>query len=448
MSGYEQIQNLKKETGYKIPNLLAQARQNDPFFTGSPTDVAMAEWFAGLWGELGLTSGVHLRRIHYRLVSQREPIKHDGSPYENTERDWGYLCAASKYARRMGMVDASDFVDRRNPEPQIHMHEPPGEPGWDYHFEDWMLPGIYARLEEMISLEMPNLYPTGYEYNEGLQPYHLEVWAEKSTMNDVLRPLCNRYAVNLITGVGELSITAVIWLLLRVHRLEKPCRILYISDFDPSGQSMPVSVSREIEYWNTGADIKLNPLILTADQVLRWQLPRTPIKDSDRSKDKFEARHGEGATELDALEALYPGELERIVSEAISGFRDSTLLRRTRETWRQANSVLRGEQSALEESYGGELEEIREAVEETASRYEGRLEAMNAALQAELQPYRDRLDSLRQAIQNELDELEPEIPGMPEPETSDEQDGWLFDSGREYMEQLEHYKEFQGRGGE
>ena len=28
------------------------------------------------------------------------------------------------------------------------------------------------------------------------QRYHLEIWCEKSTMNDVLVPLCQRYGIN------------------------------------------------------------------------------------------------------------------------------------------------------------------------------------------------------------------------------------------------------------
>ena len=39
----------------------------------------------------------------------------------------------------------------------------------------------------------------------------------------------------------------------------------------------------------------------------------------------FEARYGEGVTELDALEALHPGELERILTPEILRYYDDTL---------------------------------------------------------------------------------------------------------------------------
>lgn len=73
---------------------------------------------------------------------------------------------------------------------------------------------------------------------------------------------------------------------------------------------------------NQNVNIQLQQIAPTQDQCIEYQLPRTPIKDSDRAKGKFEARYGSGATELDALEARHPGELERIVSDALEPFYD------------------------------------------------------------------------------------------------------------------------------
>jgi hypothetical protein len=94
MFDYHWIKKLAKELKLKMPELLALAPHNDPFFTGSKGTRAMAEWFADLWGRFGYTQGVHLRRIHYQLISQVAPQKPNGMPYENTENDWHYLCNA------------------------------------------------------------------------------------------------------------------------------------------------------------------------------------------------------------------------------------------------------------------------------------------------------------------------------------------------------------------
>jgi hypothetical protein len=75
---------LAKEHGYTVPQLLAMAPKNDPFYVGSPAQRAKAEWFAGLWERFGYTTGVHLRRVHYQLISQAEAdrMKADGLPYK------------------------------------------------------------------------------------------------------------------------------------------------------------------------------------------------------------------------------------------------------------------------------------------------------------------------------------------------------------------------------
>ena len=73
---------------------------------------------------------------------------------------------------------------------------------------------------------------------------------------------------------------------------------------------MPKAVARKVEFtiakFNLDVDLELIPLVLTPDQCRDYRLPRTPIKESERRKDRFEQTFGVGATELDALEALHP----------------------------------------------------------------------------------------------------------------------------------------------
>jgi len=115
---YDTIKQTAKELGCKVKDLIALSQQNDPFYMGAPADVTKAEWFAELWEQFGYTNGVHLRRIHYRLISQQRPFfMHNGLPYENTNNCWAHLTVASKAARYLELVPPSTFVDRRNPTP-------------------------------------------------------------------------------------------------------------------------------------------------------------------------------------------------------------------------------------------------------------------------------------------------------------------------------------------
>src|SRR5829696_2572114 len=73
--GYQEMKRLAKESGCNIPALLTLHRKNDPFFVGSPAQVAQGEWFVDLWKRFGYATGVHLRRVHYRLASQESATK-------------------------------------------------------------------------------------------------------------------------------------------------------------------------------------------------------------------------------------------------------------------------------------------------------------------------------------------------------------------------------------
>jgi len=447
MSAYEQIKKLAKEHGCRAPQLLALAPKNDPFYVGSPGQLAKARWFAALWERFGYTTGVHLRRVHYQLVSPAEAdrIKADGLPYENTDRDWEYLLEAGKFARHLGLVDPAAFVDRRNPAPHVFLNPEEGERlGWDYYFPSWELPEIETNLVSGIDWGLPEFEPLGYEYRVNLQPYHVEVWCEKSTMNDLLLPLCRGYGVNLVTGLGYMSITSVINLLGRVSELGKPCRILYISEFDPAGGGMPTSVARHIEYVlhkeHADADVRLDNAMLTARQVEEYSLPRMPIKATDRRKANFEAAHGAGAVELDALEALHPGEFVRLLQERIEELRDDQLSEKVGNTLAEAELKLQDEWEAWIGIYQPQLDELKENISAIAESYQERLEGLNASIQAELEPHRERLGSLRQAVQGTLEAMKVDLPPLPEGEAVAESDGWLFDSRRGYFVQLGRYK--------
>ncbi len=445
MTGYQKIKEMAKEKGCNIPDLLVLAAKNDPYYSGSKANREKAEWFAELWQRFGFSKGVHLRRVHYRFVSQENPQKHDGKSYKNTEQDWSYLCEAGKQARYLGYIDPGAFVDRRNPAPHVYSEvELNCSPAWDISFNEWWLPSIETDLALDLDWRLPRFSLHGYEYSEAIQPYHIEIWVEKSTMNDILEPLCQRYAVNLVTGEGFMSITAVDALIKRVEKAEKPCRILYISDFDPAGDGMPVAVARQIQFWlnenNSESEIYLEPIMLTREQVEHYNLPRIPIKESDMRRASFEEKYGSGAVELDALEALYEGELARIVEEYIQQFRDENLKRACRDARQKASHKLDQARQEHLSPYAERLEELEEQTRDILQSYENRLEEMQQELEQDLAPIQQEVNSLRLAVKEKVNNLNIELPGMPGPAINSQKNGWLYVSSRNYFQQLEYFK--------
>lgn len=464
---YDTIKSMAKEQGLTINDLCALATNNDPFFVGRDSQKLAAEWFTTLWQRFGYGRGVHLRRVHYQIVSQDPPLtRPDGQTYENTENNWDYLNNASKWARYLGLVSPAAFVDRRNPEAIIYARWAKPE-DWDYQdpepgyeiTDEWDAVGYelpeLPRLPQLpYSLpSLPHFSLNGYRGIE--QAYHLEIWCEKTTMNDVLDPLCRRYNVNLITGAGEMSITAVVEFLQRVRTADRPARILYISDFDPAGLGMPISVARKIEYfiYNEGwgdMDIKLQPIVLTAAQVATHRLPRVPVKDSDRRKGHFEAAHGEGQVELDALEALYPGVLAGIVNRAILQYVDPTLESRAEEARAELGEMLEDERNDVMASYQAELadlsmeytallavfEQTREEFSELVADFQPKIDAHKELLDAIL----SRGEALYSLLSSDLAQIDIDPPALPLPNLPAENRGQLFDSRRDYFSQLAAYK--------
>jgi hypothetical protein len=469
MITYETIKQLAKDHGITVSDLCALSPKNDPFYTGRPSEVIAAEWFAGLWNKFGYQRGVHLRRVHYQIVSQNPPVNRpDGSRYENTETCWDYLNEAAKWARYLHLISPAAFVDRRNPEAVINAYWP--KPG-DWSYEDFTpgysvtewddieyeLPGLpeLSGLPETLP-DLPSFEVSGYQGIQ--QAFHVEVWCEKTTMNDVLGPLCQRYGVNLVTGAGELSITAVVDFMHRAQDAKRPARILYVSDFDPAGMGMPISVARKIEYFqrNEGfheLDIRLQPVVLTTDQVERYNLPRVPVKDTDLRKANFEAAYGQGQVELDALEALYPGELARIMRQAILQYHDPTLTERALKQREALRDALRGEIEAVLEDYTPNLNELaadyfallanlnttREEFTDLIRDFQPKVDAYQEQLEAIKDRWREVYDDIRLDLTLKEFDLGDLFP-LPEPNLPEEPDGSLYDSRREYLDQLQAYK--------
>src|SRR6266702_3904705 len=430
---YGQIKQLAKTTGQRVTDLIVLAPQNDPFYTGTPNDWALAEWFAQLWHAFGYTSGVHIRRVHYQIVSQDPPVVlPNGVPYANTLECWDILNLASKAARYLGLVDPAAFRDRRNPEPVVYARHWRSRPAvyasGDIETSDLSLPAFPA---------LPQYQLSGYR---GQQAYHVELWCEKSTMNDVLEPLCQHYGANLQTGLGELSITATLALVSRLRQANTPARILYVSDFDPAGQSMPVAVSRKIEYFvrtlDLAVDVRVFPVVLTLDQVQYYQLPRTPIKETERRRGGFEGRYGEGAVELDALEALYPGQLEAVLSRYIECYYDSSLDERVAEA-----------RAVLERDLGSVWHQVVEGFAPDLNALRGEYEQLQREFAGRMAGYSERMQGLWQAMRSELDLSVPHLEHypLPQPLYAEEIGDGLYNSGRNYLEQLEAYKVFQGK---
>lgn len=465
-SGYSRIKQLKKDLrqqGVKvnIPDLLALSQSNDPFYAGSPGNTQQALWFVEQLNKVGLNvPRVHLRRVHYRLVSQDPPPKlWSGKTYANDAKSWQALNCASKAARYLRLVDVENFDDRRNPDPVICMTSAQTpEPAWCIEtsamsWNQFDLPTINVELANELDWQIPEPEVSGYGYAQSDQPVCVEVWIEKSTQEDWLLPLCRRLGANYVSGIGFQSITGAIKALKRLEEFqrqgnEKPLRIFYLSDFDPAGCYMPDGTARQLEYWIEqyvpGADIRLMPLGLTDAQVRQYKLPTIPIKESDaRLKNFCERWNVEGGVELDALEALRPGTMRAIVESAIRPYRDTTLIRRLNDAEEEAVETVNDAWEKHKKAFDDRLEKLKLQAKQILEPFQARLErfAEEVADAFEASGIDDEIAQFRADVREAVEQLEIELPDRPEPEYDGDGDSdWLYDSRRDYSTQLSFYK--------
>jgi hypothetical protein len=424
---YDSLKALAARLGRPVSTLVAETFQRDPFYV-YPGRQQWAEWIATTLSRLEVPDRYHYRRIHYLIVSQDEANRvflPDGEPYQNTDKCSAALNRALLDAVHLRLLPPEAVLDHRNAEPIIYLV---GE-------QEGSIDVLNSGLSN-VDVRMPAPSRLYFERPVVAQPFHLEVWVEKTTMNDVLLPLARRFDFNLITGVGELSATQCRKLVDRAAKSGRPVRILYVSDFDPAGAAMPVSVARKIEFElyerELDLDVQLRPIILTHDQCVEYRLPRTPIKDGEPRRGGFEKRFGEGATELDALEAVHPGVLAQIIRAEIDRYYDHDHDSNVDDRCSQIAEIFWNITTDVYSAHRPELDKLTAEFGKITEAYKAWLE--------QAQP-------LWKTIADELEENSPDLDGeeWTSPFVADEDPNPLFDSKRSYVEQIDRYKAHQDK---
>ncbi|MBB3148772.1 hypothetical protein FHS21_005220 [Phyllobacterium trifolii] len=430
---YQSLLALAKEVGCKVTDLVALSPSNDPFYAGRADRRQAAEWFMGIWEQFGFRHGAHLRRMHYVLISQPLPIiRPDGQPYTNTLTNWKYFGKASLSARYLKMLPFGALADRRNDPPIIYADDSDNMPDPDCYVTDGHAGLAIPRME----IAKPYAFASGFTAR---QDFLVEVWVEKSTQNDILVPLASKLGFNLVIGMGDTSETLARQAVERIISDGRPTRILYISDFDPSGRGMPVGLARKIQFWiqeleADHLDVTLQPILLLPEQCVEYQLPRTPIKETDRRGPKFEERFGEGATELDALESLHPGVMAEIVTREVGRYLDPTLARRIRAAEADFDAAISDAEHHVLSRYD-------------LDRYQAQADAARTAYMDVVTPIEESLEELLPEISGALDDAVPEYDpdDFPKPRPTDPDPAPLFDSKRSVIEQGDHYNRWKGK---
>jgi hypothetical protein len=233
-----------------------------------------------------------LRQLYYQLVST------DIIP--NNVKEYGKVSKLLKEGRMAGIVDWEAIEDRLRK---------PSQPGsWDSP-KSIMNSVIYAYRKNRL---------------QGQKNY-LEVWVEKDALSGVLKRVTEQYGIPIVVNRGYSSVTAIF----DAHeRFEKAkingqiIKVIYIGDFDPSGQDMIRDISDRINEFNVNQidpnldsyEFNILPIALTWKQIKQYNPPPNSAKITDPRAKSYIEKHGPTSWEVDALP---PEVLNNLLNNAI-----------------------------------------------------------------------------------------------------------------------------------
>jgi hypothetical protein len=455
---------IKGQSGVELSEKSAMEwSNNDPFKIYFTDDsIKKAAWFTQCWKKLGCDDkykeAVHLRWMYYQMISQKEDNEFkylkrvkQVEVFRGSHTCSDHLEKTSKFARILGMVDPACITDKRNPPILPHDTGEQAKPEIEIIPGELRLPTIDVSSLE-TKLELPNYQLTGYEYKKFLQPVHIVIFCEKSTMDDIILPLREKYGFTYVPSSGHSSLTHEAEIVKMIKKENKPCVILYISDFDPSGEDMPPSVSKNIEALLYGEGIKndrrviLKKIALTEEQVAFYDLPESPDVGKKRMPEFEKDHHGHKPVELDALEAIHPGELKKIIEENILKYYDTELEDRIAKTMEQTKQNIDNLVKEKMEGHRKDLEPSKREINSIVAKYADWAKVKNHELTSELVPYTKKIRALSNSAINSMNKIKsrtklptlenlikkPNLPSKDDPTI-------LFDSQRSHLEQLGYY---------
>lgn len=284
------------------------------FMTWNPTE-EVAYWIDNVKAILEEYAGygpMTVRQVFYRLVGQHG--------YPKDERAYKRLAEYLVKARRAQMIPFGRIRDDGT-----ISHERGGDNGreevWEYIRDIVSRPADYLRLDRNTD-----------------QPYHIELWCEAAGMAPMLAQMTRYRDVSVYSTGGFSSVTVTYEVAKRISARNKPTYFLHVGDYDPSGESIFLSMSQDIGnfissmiggyiYESTGRVEDENEenffipkrVALTEDQVQEYDLPTAPAKVSDTRSNNWEG-------ETTQAEALPPTLLEEIIKEALDELTDADAL--------------------------------------------------------------------------------------------------------------------------
>jgi hypothetical protein len=368
------IDGAAAEHDLSLKELTVLSNSVDPYRLDTPANHRDGKWLAEQFSRLvGEDRRIHWRGLHYALAMAGGIRKPDGAIYVNDDDNWSWLAdKASRAAKWLGYIPFDRITDSRNAAPIIH-RKPKIEP------ETLLAVRFNIEIPEADEID-PTPIAKGFEVR---QAFHFVIFGEKSSLEDAVQPIASEFEADLYLPTGEISDTLIYQIAKDTDQDGRPLVLFTLSDCDPAGWQMPISIARKLQAFKDmffpNLQFEVVPALLTPEQARAENLPESPLKKSEKRATRWREAFGCEQTEIDAL--TIPSKvpvLRRYLRAAFAPYIDSTLRDRVRmaqEQWEEAAT------SAIEEQINGEhLEEIRTEAAEKLEELREQIDDLNAAL--------------------------------------------------------------------
>lgn len=257
---------------------------------------------------------VGVRRLHYFIVSLPEherQIPGRGKKvrlYQNTPNDYKNLSTLLVDARTTGLIPSDSIIDEKNAEAEYMPARQECQTGLYYE-----MPDLGFMQDNPIEL-LPPLEELGIRINPYIQKpafnnqtHRIVVVIEKATSKDKLKELCQKYGSDLLIFCGQFSLTRVIDVARCAEAEDKPIHLLYISDLDCGGWTMPAAFMGRLQQMYPHEFHRMQRVALTRAQVEKYNLP-TAFEPSSKGYSQTQIDNfitesgGDACVELDALD--------------------------------------------------------------------------------------------------------------------------------------------------
>jgi hypothetical protein len=250
-----------------------------------------------------------VRQVHYRLLGSNAPLIHASKPdsqYRNDKASYRSAIDILARGRVAGLIPWGAIDDLTRP---VDLNK------------------AFTNTSHFLRQGFKNFLKGYWRDRLQSQPYHIEIVAEKLTVQTILAEVAREFTMPLSISRGMNTLAPKKSICDRYLRSQKQgLKLLVVTDLDPAGETIAEdlvkSFRRDFELHNI--EVEAFKVALTIDQVEHFRLqPSMEAKESSPTYQSFVDKYG--ITDAYELEAMDPGDLVDTLTDAIKDVVDIDL---------------------------------------------------------------------------------------------------------------------------